>query len=61
MHGFTKSSFDALEDGRADIFFQLNVKGATQFSTLILSGTITSAANGTAGEKEFPVEIQSLW
>ena len=52
VHAFTKSSFDTIEGGRANISFQLNAKGATQFPTLVLSGTITSVADGTAGEKE---------
>ena len=52
VHGFTRSSFDAIEGGRANISLQLNAKDATQFPTLVLSGTITSVADGTAGEKE---------
>ena len=47
-----RSSFDTIEGGRANTSFQLNVKGATQFPNLVLSGTITCVADGAAGEKE---------
>ena len=50
VHGFTRTSFDVLEGGRADILFQSNIKGTTQFTSLFVSGTITSAAEGTASE-----------
>ena len=50
VHGFTRTSFEALEGERADILFQLNIKGTTQLPSVVVSGTITSAAEGTASE-----------
>ena len=39
------------EDERLDTMFQLNVKGITQFgSGLVVIGTITAAADGTASK-----------
>ena len=51
VHGFTRSSYDVVEGGRADIFFQLNIKGRTSAPFLTVRGTITAAADGTASEK----------
>ena len=39
------------EDYRLDISFQLNVKGTSQFPTLVISGTVTAEAQGTASKK----------
>ena len=39
------------EEERLDTMFQLNVKGTTQFgSSLVVIGTITAEADGTASE-----------
>ena len=53
VHGFTRSSFDGVEGGIANVSFELNVKGTTQFPTLVVSGTITAEADGTASENIF--------
>ena len=40
------------EDERLDTMFQLNVKGTTQFgSVLVVSGSITVEADGTASKQ----------
>ena len=40
------------EDDTLDTTFQLNVKGTSQFSSiLIISGTVTAEAQGTASKK----------
>ena len=39
-----------VEDERLDTSFQLNVKGMTAFSSLIITGTITAMADGTASK-----------
>ena len=41
--------FDVDEDDRLDTEFLLNVVGTTPLDTLIVSGTITAEAAGTAG------------
>ena len=50
VHGFSTNNSSVQEGSRADISFHLNVKGSTQFgSALIVSGTVSAAAAGTAG------------
>ena len=39
------------EDARLDTEFALNVVGTTPLNTLVVSGTITAEAAGTAGEQ----------
>ena len=39
-----------VEDERVDTLFQLNVKGMTAFTSLIIEGTITAVAGGTASK-----------
>ena len=39
------------EDARLDTEFSLNVVGTTPLGTLVVSGTITAEAAGTAGEQ----------
>ena len=39
-----------VEDERLDTSFQLNVKGVTAFPSLIIEGTITAVAGGTASK-----------
>ena len=43
--------YDVDEDARLDTDFRLNVKGMTAFPGLIIRGTITAAAAGTASKK----------
>ena len=50
VHGFRQSVYDVEEDNRLDIEFALNVVGTTQLTTLVVSGTITSEADGTTSE-----------
>ena len=50
VHGFRQSVYDINEGARLDTDFSLNVVGTTQFSTLAVSGTITSEAAGTASK-----------
>ena len=51
VHGFLQEEYDVDEDERLDTMFQLNVKGTTQFgSALVVIGTITAEADGTASE-----------
>ena len=53
VHGFLQAEYDVNEDERLDTMFQLNVKGTTQFgSALIVTGTITATADGTASKSE---------
>ena len=40
--------FNVDEDDRLDTEFALNVKGTTHIQSLVISGTITSEAAGTA-------------
>ena len=42
--------YDVAEDARLVTEFALNVVGTTQFPTLVISGIITSEANGTASK-----------
>ena len=44
------------EDARLDTEFQLNVVGTTPLTTLVVSGTITAEADGTAGEQH-PIHL----
>ena len=51
VHGFLQAEYDVDENERLNIMFQLNVKGTTQFgSALVVIGTITAEADGTASE-----------
>ena len=51
VHGFLQEEYDVGENERLDTMFQLNVKGITQFgSGLVVIGTITAAADGTASK-----------
>ena len=43
--------YDVAEDARLVTEFALNVVGTTQFPTLVISGIITSEANGTASKQ----------
>ena len=53
VHGFLQTEYDVDEDERLDTVFRLNVKGMTQFgSALIVTGTITATADGTASKSE---------
>ena len=40
------------EEERLDTMFQLNVKGTTPFGTLIITGVVTTTADGTASKSE---------
>ena len=52
VHGFLQREYSVQEDDRLDTSFQLNVKGRSQFSSiLVISGTITAEAQGTASKK----------
>ena len=42
--------YDVAEDTGLEIEFALNVVGTTQFPTLVISGIITSEADGTASK-----------
>ena len=44
--------YDVDEDDRLDTDFRLNVKGMTAFPILIIRGTITAEAAGTASKKK---------
>ena len=50
VHGFRQSVYDVDENDRLDTNFSLNVVGTTAFSTLVVSGTITAEAAGTASK-----------
>ena len=50
VHGFRQSVYDVEEGNRLDTEFALNVVGTTQFTTLVVSGTITSEADGTTSQ-----------
>ena len=51
VHGFLQTEYDVDEDERLDTVFRLNVKGTTSFgSALIVTGTITATADGTASK-----------
>ena len=53
VHGFLQAQYDVDEEERLDTVFQLNVKGTTQFgSALVVIGTITATAGGTASKSE---------
>ena len=43
--------YDVAEDARLETEFALNVVGTTQLPTLVISGTITSEADGTASKQ----------
>ena len=52
VHGFLLAEYHVQENQRLDTIFQLDVKGETQFGdALLVSGTITSAPDGTASKK----------
>ena len=52
VHGFEQADYDVREDERLETTFQLNVKGITQFGgALVINGTITFEADGTASEQ----------
>ena len=51
VHGFSTANSSVEEGRRLDISFQMNVKGLTQFgSALVVSGTVSAAASGTASK-----------
>ena len=50
VHGFANATYDVVEGERLDTFFQLNVKGMTAFPSLIIQGTVTTVAGGTASK-----------
>ena len=50
VHGFAQVEYDVDEDDRLDTDFRLNVKGTTAFPGLIIRGTITAEAAGTASK-----------
>ena len=51
VHGFQQSKYDVEENRKLDTMFQLNVKGTTQFGgALVVTGLITSTADGTASK-----------
>ena len=50
VHGFCQPIYDVEEGNQLDTEFALNVVGTTQFTTLVVSGTITSEANGTTSQ-----------
>ena len=50
VHGFRQSVYDVDENDRLDAEFALNVVGTTQLSTLVVSGTVTAEAAGTASK-----------
>ena len=53
VHGFLQAEYDVDEDERLDTVFQLNVKGTTSFgSALIITGVVTTTADGTASKSE---------
>ena len=47
--------YDVDEDARLDTDFRLNVKGMTAFPSLIIRGTVTAEAAGTASKTTFRV------
>ena len=53
VHGFLRAEYSVNENSRLDTRFQLNVKGMTQFSGLVVSGNITASAGGTASKNLF--------
>ena len=50
VHGFTNAFYDVEEGERLDMVFKVNVKGTTGFSSLLLTGNITSAAGPNTSE-----------
>ena len=52
VHGFAQAAYDVDEDDRLDTEFRLNVKGMTAFPGLVIRGTITAEAAGTASKKK---------
>ena len=51
VHGFIQADYDLNEDEFLDTVFRLNVKGMTQFGgALVVSGSITAAADGTSSK-----------
>ena len=52
VHGFAQAVYDVDEDDRLDTDFRLNVKGMTAFPSLIIRGTITAEAAGTASKNK---------
>ena len=51
VHGFNRSHYYVLEEERLDTVFQLNVKGTSPLiDDLIITGIITTAADGTASK-----------
>ena len=52
VHGFLQAEYDVQEDEGLDTVFQRNVKGTTPFgSDLVVVGTITAEADGTASKQ----------
>ena len=47
------------EDDRLDTSFQLNVKGTSQLPTLVINGTITAEAQGTASKNLLSTHVLS--
>ena len=53
VHGFLQAEYNVDEEERLDTMFRLNVKGTTQIgSGLVVTGTITATADGTASKSE---------
>ena len=50
VHGFAQAVYTVMEEDILNTRFELNVKGMTNFPSLLIQGTITSVAGGTASE-----------
>ena len=51
VHGFPQAVYNVDEDGVLVTNFSLNVVGTTPLLTLVVSGTITAEAAGTASKQ----------
>ena len=61
VHGFAQAVYTVMEEEILDTRFQLNAKGTTNFPGLLLiPGTITSMAGGTASEYIYSSMCPSL-
>ena len=49
VHGFINATYMAIEEEPFSTFFQLNVKGTTRLSGLVIRGTIELIADPTSG------------
>ena len=50
VHGFVNGTYDVVEGESLDTIFQLNVKGETRFSSVIVSGTISAVAGDSTSK-----------